>query len=107
MALFWAAAIFALAMAVLPHPPEMPGHISDKIQHAFAFATLGVLGRWAYPRLWGLWLLVALSFYGAFIEAAQAIPALHRDSDPLDWVADTVACGLVVIATHFWKRRKS
>ena len=43
-------------------------------------------------------LIVGLSLFGAFIEVAQAIPMLHRDSDPLDWVADTVACALVVIA---------
>ena len=44
--LFWAAAIFALVMAVLPHPPELPGDPSDKLQHVAAFATLGLLGAW-------------------------------------------------------------
>lgn len=101
--LFWAAAIFAFVMAVLPHPPEVPGAPSDKIQHMVAFATLGLLGAWAYasgslPRL-----LAALSLFGALIEVVQAIPALHRDSDVKDWIADTVAAAIVLLAAH-WRR---
>jgi len=30
----------------------------------------------------------------------QAIPALHRDSDILDWIADTVAVILVLMAVR-------
>ena len=103
--LFWAAALFALVMALLPHPPHIPLNPSYKIQHAAAFATLGLLGSWAYPRLSWRRLIVGLSLFGALIEIGQAIPALHRDSDPLDWLADTVACAAVVIALHWWKRR--
>lgn len=104
-ALFWAAALFALVMALLPHPPHVPGDPSDKVQHAVAFATLGFLGSFAFPRLSVLRLVIALSLFGAFIELAQAIPALHRDSDPLDWVADTLACGIVLLAMRWWIRR--
>ena len=32
-ALFWAAACFALLMAVLPYPPPVPGQPNDKVQH--------------------------------------------------------------------------
>ena len=106
-ALFWAAALFALIMALLPHPPDIPGHPSDKIQHVVAFSTLGLLGTFAYPRGSVLKLIVGLSLFGAFIEVVQAIPMLHRDSDPLDWVADTVACALVVIAVRWWRARSS
>src|SRR3954451_10973604 len=102
-ALFWAAATFAFAMAILPHPPELPGNPSDKLQHIAAFATLSVLGAWAYvdaslPRL-----LAGLSLFGAVIELVQAIPALHRDSDVKDWIADTLACGLVLLLIS-WRR---
>jgi hypothetical protein len=100
-ALFFAAALFALVMALLPHPPQLPGNPSDKIQHIAAFATLGLLGFYAFPRLSALWLIGALSLFGAFIEIAQAIPVLHRDSDPLDWIADTAAC-LVIILLLRW-----
>jgi VanZ family protein len=104
-AIFWAAAVFALVMALLPHPPKFPGNPSDKIQHVVAFATLGLLGSLAYSRAPALRLIVGLSVFGAFIEVAQAIPVLHRDSDPLDWVADTVACVLAVAVVRWWRAR--
>ena len=104
--LSFAAALFALVMALLPHPPHIPGNPSDKIQHVAAFATLGLLGVFAFPRLSALWLIASLSLFGAFIEIAQAIPVLHRDSDPLDWLADTAACLLVIVALRWWEARK-
>lgn len=104
--LFWAAALFALVMALLPHPPQLPGNPSDKIQHIAAFATLGLLGFYAFPRLSALWLIAALSLFGAFIEIAQSIPVLHRDSDPLDWLADTAACLAVILSLRWWEARK-
>jgi hypothetical protein len=103
--LFWAAATFAFVMAVLPHPPELPGHPSDKIQHVTAFATLGALGVWAFPRSPTLKLIAGLSIFGAAIEIIQAIPALHRDSDILDWIADTIASAIVLLAIRWWKAR--
>jgi hypothetical protein len=95
--LFWAAAIFAFVMAVLPHPPRIPGEPSDKIQHIAAFATLAMLGSWAYTATAPWRLLLRLSLFGAAIEIIQMIPALHRDADVLDWLADTIAV-LVVLA---------
>lgn len=101
-ALFFAAALFALVMALLPHPPEVPGNPSDKIQHAAAFATLGLLGRLAYPKVSTMRLIISLSLFGAFIEIAQAIPFLHRDCDPLDWLTDTAACTAVLLPLSWW-----
>lgn len=103
--IFWAAACFALVMAVLPHPPEVPGHPSDKVQHIAAFATLALLGSFAYPRAALTKLLLWLSLFGAFIEVVQAIPALHRDSDVLDWLADTAAVGTVLLLVRWWQAR--
>jgi VanZ family protein len=103
--LFWSAMLFALVMAILPHPPEIPGEPSDKVQHVIAFAILGVLGTWAYVQSSMLQLLGGLSLFGAFIEVVQAIPALHRDSDVKDWIADTLACGLVLLFVH-WRRSR-
>jgi VanZ family protein len=103
--LFWAAAIFAFVMAVLPHPPEIPGEPSDKVQHVAAFATLGVLGAWSYAGTALSQLLLRLSLFGAAIEIVQAIPALHRDSDVKDWIADTLACGIVLLAVR-WRRAR-
>ena len=104
-ALFWAAAAFAFVMAVLPHPPQVPGAPSDKVQHVIAFTTLGLLAAWAYPRSGLVRLAISLSLFGALIEFAQAIPALHRDSDVVDWVADTVACALALAAARWCRVR--
>lgn len=103
--LFWAAALFAFVMAVLPHPPE-PVRINDKIQHAVAFGVLGLLGSFAYPRRAATGLIVGLSAFGVLIEIAQAIPFIHRDSDPLDWLTDTIACAIVVLAIDWWNSRR-
>jgi len=104
-ATFCAAAGFAFVMAVLPHPPEVPGEPSDKVQHIIAFATLAALGSFAYARIALLRLLAALSLFGALIEIVQEIPALHRDSDVLDWLADTAAVAVVLALVWLWRRR--
>jgi VanZ family protein len=103
-AAFWVAAAFAFVMAVLPHPPEVPGNPNDKVQHIAAFATLSLLGSFAYPRTSLTNLLLRLSLFGAFIEVVQAIPALHRDSDVWDWAADTVAVIVVLLLVRFWRK---
>jgi VanZ family protein len=103
-ATFWAAAAFALVMAALPHPPRVPGEPNDKVEHIIAFATLAVLGSFAYPRAALLRLLASLSLFGALIEVVQAIPVLHRDSDVMDWLADTAAAA-VVLTFVWWRRR--
>ena len=103
--------VFAFVMAVVPHPPMLPGEPSDKVQHIVAFIVLAVLGRLAYPQTRKRVLLFGLMAFGALIEIAQAIPMLHRDADPFDWVADTAAALTVfVIAalwTYFTRRRAS
>lgn len=103
--LFWAAAAFAFVMATLPHPLHVPGEPNDKVQHVIAFATLAGLGAWAYRRAPLLRLAIGLSLFGALIELVQAIPALQRDSDVLDWLADTVAVAAVLLAVSWWRQR--
>jgi hypothetical protein len=49
-------------------------------------------------------LLLGLSLFGAFIEVVQAIPALHRDTDIWDWVADTAAVAAVLALVWLWRR---
>jgi len=100
--LFWVAALFALAMALYPHGVRLPGDPSDRIQHALAFATLGLLGGLAYPRLSTSRLIIALALFGAFIEIAQAIPVLHRDCDFLDWLTDLAASVAAVVPLRAW-----
>ena len=94
-------------MAVVPHPPQVPGEPNDKVQHIAAFATLALLGSFAYPRTALTRLLVGLSVFGALIEVVQAIPALHRDSDVLDWLADTLAVIVVLLIVRWWRARRT
>ena len=92
-------------MAILPHPPEVPGEPNDKVQHIAAFATLALLGSFAYPKMSLVRLLALLSAFGALIEVVQAIPVLHRDSDILDWIADTTAVVVVLTTVRWWRSR--
>jgi VanZ family protein len=99
--LFWAAAVAAFIMAVLPHPPQVPGSPSDKVQHIFAFIILGALAAWAFPKTGLVRLTLALSAFGALIEILQLIPDLHRDGDAVDWAVDTVAAALALSLAKF------
>lgn len=105
--LFWAALVFAFVMAILPQPPDLPGEPNDKVQHIIAFATLAALGAWAYLDASAWLLLGGLSLFGALIEVVQAIPAIHRDSDVKDWIADTVAAAAVLVVVTLWRRRRT
>lgn len=104
--LFWAAALFAFVMAVMPHPPHFRHEPGDKIQHITAFATLAFLGFYAFPGLKWWKFLLGLSLFGAVIEVIQGIPSLHRDSDVVDWLADTIAAA-VVLAIMCWLQARS
>lgn len=95
-AAFWLAAAFALVMASLPHPPQVPGEPTDKVQHMLAFGVLTLLAVLAFPRTTWWRIALGLSLFGIVIEIVQAIPVLHRDSDWLDWVADTAAVGAML-----------
>ena len=101
---FWAALAFAFVMAVLPHPPQMPGDPSDKIQHIIAFTVLSALAGASYRSTSLLPIGIRLSAFGALIELVQGIPMLHRDSSVLDWLADTGAVLLVLIVVALIRR---
>ena len=98
--LFWAALIFAYVAAVVPSDEAPSFSVSDKVNHMIAFLTLTVLAglAWPYARWWKVGLLLA--GFGALIEFTQIIPALHRDAELLDWVADSAAIlvGLRIIS---------
>jgi hypothetical protein len=51
-------------------------------------------------------LLVGLSMFGAVIEMVQAIPGLNRDSELVDWVADTCAAAVVLAAARWWRSKQ-
>lgn len=94
---FWLALIFALVMAVLPSPPHTPiDRFGDKFAHMLAFATLAGLAMTGFGPEQRWRIVERLSFIGAMIEVVQSVPALHRDCDVRDWVADTVVVLIVV-----------
>lgn len=96
--LFFALALFVLTMALLPKPPASPlDRFGDKFEHMAAFASLALVAALAWRHARWTRMLVALSAFGAAIEVLQAIPALHRDSDVRDWIADTLAVGAVLL----------
>lgn len=89
---FWPALIFALVMAVLPKPPELPtDNLGDKFQHMMAFFTLTASAGAGWPNSSLVRLTFMLSLVGAGVEFVQAIPVLHRTADWRDWVADSAA----------------
>lgn len=107
---FAAALIFTLVMAWLPHPPPVPWQEDDKAWHMAAFAVLSVLASLAFPAAPLTRIGERLSFLGALIEVVQGIPALHRDRDIFDWMADTAAVivTLVLVAAirRLWSGRR-
>ena len=78
-------------------PEDQP---SDKVLHMLAFATLATCGHFAFTRLRPFMLAGLLSAYGVLIELVQSIPALNRDAEFMDWVADTAAVLVVLGALH-------
>ena len=105
VALFLAVAV-AVTMALLPQPPHLPiDRFGDKFAHMLAFATMALLAALAYPRIRLVRLGERLSFLGALVEVMQSIPALHRDCDIRDWVADTIAIVAVLLVVATIRRR--
>lgn len=94
----------AIVMALLPNPPVVPA--SDKSQHMAAFGVLTILSALAYPTTPLHRIGERLSFLGAMIEVAQSIPALHRDCDILDWVADTSMIVAVLLTVGLVRKRR-
>jgi len=103
---FWPATLFALVMAILPQPPHIAAvDLGDKVQHMLAFFTLTFLAGAGWPRMPLVRAVLWLALLGAGIEVVQAVPALHRDSDWRDWLADSaaiVAALLPVIGFRQW-----
>lgn len=102
------AVAFAVTMALLPEPPTLPiDAFGDKWGHMLAFATLALLSAFAYPAIALVRIGERLSFLGALIEIAQSIPALHRDCDIRDWIADTLAIVVVLSVVALVRRSRA
>lgn len=103
--MFCLALVFAVTMALLPHPPKLPiDRWGDKAEHMLAFGTLALLGALAFPGIPLPRIAERLSFLGALIEVCQSIPALHRDCDIRDWLADSLAIILTLLLANIIRR---
>ncbi|MDE2435481.1 MAG: VanZ family protein [Sphingomonadales bacterium] len=103
--LFWLFAVAALAMALMPVPPHLPiDRFGDKAEHMLAFGTLALVANLAWRETSTAAIALRLSAFGALIEVLQAIPALHRDCDVRDWIADTVAIILATLVARQLRR---
>jgi len=104
---FALALLFTMVMALLPHPPKLAlDEFGDKFHHILAFVTLSILASLAFPAARLPRIGERLSFLGALIEVLQSIPALHRDCDIRDWLADTIAIAIVLIIVAQVRRRR-
>lgn len=105
--LFWLALAFAVIMALMPQPPDLPiDGYGDKLAHMLAFATLAGLATLGFPEGDRWRIAERLSFLGAMIEVAQSIPGLQRDCDIRDWIADTAAIVAVTLVLGFLLSRR-
>lgn len=108
-AAFWFTAFVALGLALWPGDGGAPRLFGwDKLEHMSAFATLAMLGRFAYPGLTRMWLVLALTGFGIAIELLQGIEALNRSASPHDVGANTlgIIAGLVAAAAVAWAARR-
>jgi len=101
---FAVALVVILVLSLVPVPEGiMMFSWQDKIEHAFAFLVLGLLGWAAYPGHARI-VLGGLLAYGGLIEIAQGMTA-YRMADPADFAADAVGLMLAALSCRFWMRR--
>lgn len=74
----------------------------DKADHYAAFFAIMTAALVAFPRLPIAWTIVLVSAAGGAIELVQGLPAVGRDCDVWDWIAENAAIasvvGLLVVA---------
>ena len=89
---FYGTGVLVAALSLAPGAMLPPASIGDKVEHAIAYAVLGLLGaassnRGAAPVILGL------AAFGAAIEMLQTFSP-GRSADVLDLAADIVGAGL-------------
>ena len=72
--------------------------LGDKAQHLLSFFLLASIGVAAWGRRHVFLLCFALALTGGMIELLQATPLIGRDAEFLDWLADLVGIGIVLVA---------
>jgi hypothetical protein len=95
--LFWLTLVLTLVMALLPASPVNLLAVGDKVLHIFAFSVLSLFASLAFPHRRVIELFAGLAVLGATIEAMQMIPALRRDAEFSDWLADCAAISTMLL----------
>jgi len=102
---FWLALAASLWLALAPNVgPKLPPGPWDKVEHFFAFYLLTLFALVAHPGLRRRQAFAGMVAYGALIEALQAIPALNRNADPWDLLADVLGIGAALLPTLVGRR---
>jgi VanZ family protein len=99
--IFAAGAVAVIVLSLLPGK-ELPSlGVSDKIEHAAAYALLGLAGGLAFPsRRATIALLLLLPLLGIALEIAQLVVP-QRSSDVADALADWIGAVLTLLPILF------
>jgi len=109
---------FLSSQSTLPQPPG-PLLGWDKFQHFLAYGTLSfAIGLWISPSFWRSRPLRAVMLTSLIGSAYGAIDEIHqyfvpgRNSDILDWVANTIgsilgALAIMLVIKKFWKIKEA
>ena len=100
-------ALAVVWLAVRPSTGMTTGLPWDKANHAAAFLVLTVLTGCGWPGI-GLWRMAMLMLAaGIGIELVQGLPAVGRDADVVDVVADLVGMtlGWMILGPCGFRRR--
>ncbi len=91
--LFFAAAAFALFMALIPGHADPTGFMNDKVKHALTFLVLFAMMDMAFPTEgMPLWKPACLLGFGMLIEVFQKMTG-YREFSMGDIIADLLGIG--------------
>lgn len=95
---------FCIALcAALPEGTKVSIGLGDKFDHFAAFAALAAMCAAVFPGLALGYLQTAMVAFGAAIELVQAIPALQRNSDAKDLLADAAGAAAALVLVFLWR----
>jgi|HigsolmetaAR201D_1030396.scaffolds.fasta_scaffold01081_5 VanZ family protein len=98
LGLGWALVVSVIVVSLIPGQKLPQVGISDKVEHALAYAMMTLWFTGMYPR--SSYLRVALGMFalGVAIEIAQALLPFGREMDVRDVIANTVGIAIGIAA---------
>jgi VanZ family protein len=97
LGLYGVAVAVLLYLCLAPSKALPSSNLSDKWEHAIAWAVLAGVGLVLFPDRPAAIVIFALGF-GGLVEVLQAALPFGRDGDWKDWVADGVGVAAAVLA---------